>query len=94
MLDKTSSIICAFGLAAAAPRSPYRHLELCGIALNKYRRGAFPFFGKAPRRIFVYIAAILVYKATDAAADTEQGKSRFARALKSAMTEMKGSLST
>ncbi|MFR4668204.1 MAG: hypothetical protein ACLT8A_16045 [Subdoligranulum sp.] len=22
-----------FGLAAAAPRSPYRHLELCGIAL-------------------------------------------------------------
>ncbi|MFR4667649.1 MAG: hypothetical protein ACLT8A_13000 [Subdoligranulum sp.] len=34
MLDKTSSIICAFGLAAAAPRSPYRHLELCGIALR------------------------------------------------------------
>ena len=34
MLDKTSSIICAFGLAAAAPRSPYRHLELCGIALT------------------------------------------------------------
>ncbi|MDD6947580.1 MAG: hypothetical protein PUI75_00855, partial [Subdoligranulum sp.] len=30
-----SSIICAFGLAAAAPRSPYRHLELCGIALAK-----------------------------------------------------------
>ncbi|WP_270762627.1 hypothetical protein, partial [Gemmiger qucibialis] len=29
-----SSIICAFGLAAAAPRSPYRHLELCGIALR------------------------------------------------------------
>ena len=28
-----SSIICAFGLAVAAPRSPYRHLELCGIAL-------------------------------------------------------------
>ena len=34
MLDKTSSIICAFGLASAAPRSPYRHLELCGIALG------------------------------------------------------------
>ncbi|MDD6522618.1 MAG: hypothetical protein PUF35_11215 [Subdoligranulum sp.] len=34
MLDKTSSIICAFGLASAAPRSPYRHLELCGIALK------------------------------------------------------------
>ena len=28
MLDNTQSIICAFGLAAAAPRSPYRHLEL------------------------------------------------------------------
>ncbi|MDR4045965.1 MAG: hypothetical protein Q3W92_07710, partial [Gemmiger sp.] len=35
MLDNTQSIICAFGLASAAPRSPYRHLELCGIALNK-----------------------------------------------------------
>jgi len=30
-----SNIICAFGLASAAPRSPYRHLELCGIALEK-----------------------------------------------------------
>ncbi|MGB4797765.1 MAG: hypothetical protein WBP27_05050, partial [Gemmiger qucibialis] len=30
-----SSIICAFGLASAAPRSPYRHLELCGIATEK-----------------------------------------------------------
>ena len=29
-----SSIICAFGLAFAAPRSPYRHLELCGIAIE------------------------------------------------------------
>ncbi|MGB5003191.1 MAG: hypothetical protein WBO61_10225 [Gemmiger qucibialis] len=37
MLDKTSSIICAFGLASAAPRSPYRHLELCGIAFNWLR---------------------------------------------------------
>ncbi|MFZ2757558.1 MAG: hypothetical protein WAZ23_00935 [Gemmiger qucibialis] len=32
MLDNTQSIICAFGLAAAAPRSPYWHLELCGVA--------------------------------------------------------------
>ena len=31
----SSSIICAFGLASAAPRSPYRHLELCGIALKQ-----------------------------------------------------------
>jgi len=37
MLDKTSSIICAFGLASAAPRSPYRHLELCGIAINNLK---------------------------------------------------------
>ncbi|MFZ2789086.1 MAG: hypothetical protein WAZ45_05400, partial [Gemmiger qucibialis] len=29
-----SSIICACGLASAVPRSPYRHLELCGIALT------------------------------------------------------------
>ena len=38
-----SSIICAFGLASAAPHSPYRHLELCGIALifqNKGTAGA------------------------------------------------------
>ena len=35
-----SSIICAFGLASAAPRSPYRHLELCGIAL-KTQKGHF-----------------------------------------------------
>ncbi|MFR8505019.1 MAG: hypothetical protein ACLVCQ_09050, partial [Subdoligranulum sp.] len=34
-----SSIICAFGLASAAPRSPYRHLELCGIAPNKFEKG-------------------------------------------------------
>ncbi|MDD6874937.1 MAG: hypothetical protein PUD46_05240, partial [Subdoligranulum sp.] len=32
-----SSIICAFGLASAAPRSPYRHLELCGIALKRIK---------------------------------------------------------
>ncbi|MCI6221566.1 MAG: hypothetical protein MR640_08925 [Subdoligranulum sp.] len=38
MLDKTSSIICAFGLASAAPRSPYRHLELCGIAIIYFSR--------------------------------------------------------
>ena len=32
-----SSIICAFGLASAVPRLPYRHLELCGIAFNWLR---------------------------------------------------------
>ena len=37
-----SSIICAFGLAAAAPRSPYRHLELCGIALIQFPLPARP----------------------------------------------------
>ncbi|MDR4044844.1 MAG: hypothetical protein Q3W92_01940, partial [Gemmiger sp.] len=35
-----SSIICAFGLASAAPRSPYRHLELCGIAHSFLLRDA------------------------------------------------------
>ncbi|MFZ2721015.1 MAG: hypothetical protein WAY38_03890 [Gemmiger qucibialis] len=40
-----SSIICAFGLAAAAPRSPYRHLELCGIALTKHLLHAPPHCG-------------------------------------------------
>jgi len=34
MLDNAQSIICAFGLASAAPRSPYWHLELCGIAIK------------------------------------------------------------
>lgn len=38
--------------------------------------GSLPVFGKAPRRIFVYIAAILAYKATDTAADTEQQEER------------------
>ncbi|MGB5002223.1 MAG: hypothetical protein WBO61_05260 [Gemmiger qucibialis] len=37
MLDNTQSIICAVGLASAAPRSPYRHLELCGIAFTLMR---------------------------------------------------------
>ena len=56
-----SSIICAFGLASAAPRSPYRHLELCGIAVafrralrSKQRCGLpkktapYPLRGKVP----------------------------------------------
>ena len=48
MLDKTSSIICAFGLASAVPRSPYRHLELCGIALGtaKSEKSQWPEFSK------------------------------------------------
>ena len=33
-----SSIICAFDLAAAAPRSPYRHLELCEKMFLKRRK--------------------------------------------------------
>ena len=39
-----SSIIYAFGLASAAPRSPYRHLELCGIAQSP--KCNFPLLGK------------------------------------------------
>ena len=46
-----SSIICAFGLASAAPRSPYRHLELCGIAKNLGPYFAFVSTGsKKPRQ--------------------------------------------
>ena len=33
----TQRIACAFGLAAAAPRSLYRHLELCGISLTTFK---------------------------------------------------------
>lgn len=33
MLGNTQSIACAFCLASDVPRSPYRHLELCGVAL-------------------------------------------------------------
>ncbi|MFZ2121749.1 MAG: hypothetical protein WAU97_10015, partial [Gemmiger qucibialis] len=36
-----SSIIRAFGLASAAPRSPYRHLELCGIASDFFARNRY-----------------------------------------------------
>ncbi len=36
-ISALESIICAFGLAAAAPRSPYRHLELCGIASEEFQ---------------------------------------------------------
>ena len=32
MLGNTQSIACAFCLASDVPRSPYRHLELCGVA--------------------------------------------------------------
>ncbi|MGB4797853.1 MAG: hypothetical protein WBP27_05495, partial [Gemmiger qucibialis] len=42
------SIICGFGLAAAAPRSPYRHLELCGLATNQTR---FEKIEKCPLRL-------------------------------------------
>ena len=46
-----SSIICAFGLASAAPRSPYRHLELCGIAFTIYnKRCKLPVGGDARHR--------------------------------------------
>ena len=46
-----SSIICAFGLASAAPRSPYRHLELCGIALGEpCRISHYGIYSEAPER--------------------------------------------
>ncbi|MDD6948215.1 MAG: hypothetical protein PUI75_04155 [Subdoligranulum sp.] len=50
-----SSIICAFGLASAAPRSPYRYLELCGIALYLSAPPAAYVWNKTVRRgAFVY----------------------------------------
>ena len=57
-----SSIICAFGLASAAPRSPYRHLELCGVALAKTAPppGFFPLGSGA---VFVYAIVELRGKA-------------------------------
>ncbi|MGB5002700.1 MAG: hypothetical protein WBO61_07690 [Gemmiger qucibialis] len=50
MLDNTQSIICAFGLASAVPRSPYRHLELCGIALGCSRGRKIAFYPDGDRR--------------------------------------------
>ncbi|MDD6522589.1 MAG: hypothetical protein PUF35_11070 [Subdoligranulum sp.] len=47
-----SSIICAFGLASAAPRSPYRHLELCGIA--QIIPHVFSFFTPICKNILLY----------------------------------------
>ncbi|MEF2874938.1 MAG: hypothetical protein U0O46_11335, partial [Gemmiger qucibialis] len=61
MLDKTSSIICAFGLASAAPRSPYRHLELCGIAQDKItekRRGG----GQKPPFAAAFVSNLLKFE--------------------------------
>ncbi|MFZ2758618.1 MAG: hypothetical protein WAZ23_06325, partial [Gemmiger qucibialis] len=55
MLDKTSSIICAFGFASAAPRSPYRHLELCGIAYGLMLHGSGLIFGFIPGLNLVFI---------------------------------------
>ena len=52
-----SSIICAFGLASAAPRSPYRHLELCGIALNPSAAGRRQ---QCPRSAAFFISCTMV----------------------------------
>ena len=50
-----SSIICAFGLASAAPRSPYRHLELCGIAHKQQTKtGSFPLYFSGKAAGFIY----------------------------------------
>jgi di/tricarboxylate transporter len=61
MLDNTQSIICAFGLASAAPRSPYRHLELCGIA---YTSGHSPAItekrGKTMLNVIIFLVGALI----------------------------------
>ena len=56
-----SSIICAFGWASAAPRSPYRHLELCGIAQDKIterRRGG----GQKPPFAAAFVSNLLKFE--------------------------------
>jgi hypothetical protein len=58
MLDKTSSIICAFGLASAAPRSPYRYLELCGIVLKKKKPNTIAATGSQEHRMDAFPASI------------------------------------
>jgi hypothetical protein len=73
-----SSIICAFGLASAAPRSPYRHLELCGIAL--IHPPLFPFspllFFSSIRFVFLHSTYPLIFSSSKPAtknAPTKQG---------------------
>ena len=53
-----SSIICAFGLASAAPRSPYRYLELCGIALKKKKPNTIAATGSQEHRMDAFPASI------------------------------------
>ncbi len=61
-----SSIICAFGLASAAPRSLYRHLELCGVAVDitrfhKYKKHVLfpPLSGGKSHALFYSIASVI-----------------------------------
>ncbi len=55
--EERASIICAFGLASAAPRSPYRHLELCGIASGKKSTGDCTKSGNAQSAQYAHNAA-------------------------------------
>ena len=48
------NIICAFGLAVAVPRSPYRHLELCGIAIRTFYKGVVYLFSDRLLRCCCY----------------------------------------
>ena len=64
-----SSIICAFGLASAAPHSPYRHLELCGIALGRSSWNIYSITSgggvhnqQNSRRDEIFITAAVLYK--------------------------------
>ena len=64
-----SSIICAFGLASAAPRSPYRHLELCGVALNFQRHSMGARFTKKQRQetmkpVYLILAKLIIKQIT------------------------------
>jgi len=61
MLDNTQSIICAFGLASAAPRAPYRHLELCGIVYTSGHRPAITEKrGKTMLNVIIFLVGALI----------------------------------
>ena len=66
-----SSIICAFGLASAVPRSPYRHLELCGIVLKSrgIHKGFLRLFALNPACVCEISVIFFVFSYTSKKAD-------------------------
>ena len=67
-----SSITCAFGLASAAPRSPYRHLELCGIALKKKKPNTIAATGSQERLSSLHMIQCYCIKSIRAHCSTQR----------------------